>query len=181
MSPLEMIKQGILQHNIELIRDGYEAMSGEKLEIVCQPDPIAELRSEIDQLINQRLSVHQEHTKVTKKGRRKKETSEIPLDELVKADKPLTKEDLDDDGPTVDIVENKTDTINPHTGKTHIIISQDTINPAEIELNKLRAQKTHKTPREAYVSPTCEQCGRKVAAGPLCTKCVLSKGAGQGL
>jgi len=52
-NPLKIIREGILQHNLEKICNGFELLTGEKIKLEPLPDIINPLIQQIEQLLNE--------------------------------------------------------------------------------------------------------------------------------
>lgn len=88
MTPLQLIKDGILQNDMNLVKEGYKLLTGESLDVWLDTEELVKNIYKTDSkppVKNKRKSAKKVTTKkVTKKASRPKKTSESPKQQAVK-------------------------------------------------------------------------------------------------
>ncbi len=171
MSPLDYIKEGILKGNWETVREGYERMTGESLQLPSTIDTTTTLQQVYD-IVAMALEEpgyvpsNPEPTKKKKKSGRPKKV--IP--------KTVDKED----SSLLDV--SKVTTTQRNLGTVQLITNEP--DPEEVEQNQIRAQKTNKGKRKSPVTYNveCNECEKSFKSnrpggdiGQKCNKCLIKK------
>ena len=190
MSPLEQIKQGIMNSSWAMVCDGYKNLTGEKIELppTTGIDSIAgqTLQKIIDILVDDILiesgklestSGEIETTKKKKPGRpkgTKKKSSKI---------KPVPTNGEDD---SLQLVETNRTTEQREVGNVQLITNEP--DPEEVRKNKIRAAKTARAkqatrrPADQSYDVKCSECESTFKSerpggemGQKCNKCLMDK------